>query len=150
MKKYLLLCIAFLLILSACGQTKPKAPELPKTEFDLFYEEFQTAVSNQDMDFIEGLVDDDTSTMFGRGPAPFQEHWEYENEHNGRDIWTVLEELTALGGVHFEPGEYYEGAGECFVAPYTFFEENFKPDSYRMCIMKKDSGWKLLFLMTGE
>ena len=239
MKQLLILCAALLLILSACGQApaEPDPTTIPTTieasqapaqpedvSFEAFYEEFVIAVRNQDMQFIDGILDDGVMSSFGGEPtkAFFHEHWEIEETHNGRELWAVLEETIALGGVHYEAGEYFpdQHQGECFVAPYILEEfrktgldafehlavieadvpvyeeesaaskvtgtldygyvafhsdfwgigpEEFvsvtalsgtagyvqwkhlrSPIDYRLCFEKKDSGWKLLWLIAGD
>jgi len=182
MKQALILCITLLLILSACGQasnapaTSPTtdepttisssltvAAETPTSEalsppaqaFEAFYEDFKAAVSNRDMQFIDSILDDETSSSFGGDPGKeyFHEHWDNEKKYHGRDLWAVLDEIIALGGVHYQPGEYVPILGECFVAPYTFTGSNiesFDPGDYRLCLARKDSGWKLLFLIAGD
>jgi hypothetical protein len=173
MKQLLVLCIAALLILSACTQTpvEPPATTLPTVEsttappsaapeelaFEAFYEQFKAAVSKKDMQFIDGILDDGVISSFGGDPgkAYFYEHWDNEKEYNGRDLWTVLEEIVALGGVRYQPGEYNRAVnGECFVAPYTFVEsrtgETDFGGGYRLCIEKKENGWKLLWLIAGD
>jgi len=164
MKKLFVLCIGLVLVLSACGQ-KADAPASPTTldaqeetlllpgaEFEAFYQEFKAAISNKDMQFIDSILDDETSSGFGGGTGKeyFHECWAFEEGQQGQDLWTVLEELNAKGGVHYPPDVYYAEAGECFVAPYGFVQNDFDPGDYRMCLMRKDSGWKLLFLVNGE
>jgi len=165
--KKLLLCFALILVLTACGKvpTEPTAPpttdespisstQASLADFEAFYESFTAAVRNKDMRFIDSILDDETSSSFGGNPGKeyFYEHWDTEKEYNGRDLWAVLEEIVALGGVHYQAGEYFPEFDECFVAPYTFIEadETSFDGGYRLCIEKKDSGWKLLWLIAGD
>lgn len=243
MKQLFMLCLAFLLILSACNQapaepatpppsaesTSPSPPAAtePRTqfadaEFDAFYRDFTEAVRNQDMRFIDSILDDGIMSSFGGEPgkAYFHEYWENEAAHHDRDLWAVLEEIDALGGGLYPAGMYDSAYGECFVAPWTYtaFSEtgldpfahlavigegvpvyeketagskvvdtldcgfvayhselrDIGPDEfvsvttlsgtagyvqwkylrspidYRLCIEKKDDGWKLLWLVAGD
>jgi len=169
--------IVLLLILSACAQTPSEPTTLPATvetptktstvtttteetypppqDFEAFYEDFKAAVRNRDMQFIDSILDAEIESSFGGDPGKeyFHEYWDGEKMYSGRDLWAVLEEIIALGGVHYGPGEYFPDIGECFVAPYTFIEARDSEDwngGYRLCIEKKDSGWKLLWLIAGD
>jgi len=133
MKRLLFLCVALLLLLAACGK-KTDAPaeppllpgftqfivtehRLPPPEqsfdagFEAFYEDFTAAVYVRDMEFIDSILDDEVMTSFGGDPGKeyFHEFW------SGYDIWTVLEQIAALGGVH-------DPANKSFTAPYTFVD----------------------------
>ena len=173
MKKLYVLCIALLLALSACGQgsseatmaTQPPAETTqeaqettlePDGRFEAFYEDFKAAVHNRDMRFIDSILDEGITSSFGGDPGKdyFHEHWDNEKKYHGRDLWAVLEEIIALGGVHYQAGEYSrEISGECFVAPRTYVDNegaDFDPGNYRLCIEQKDGGWKLLWLVSGD
>lgn len=164
MKKLLLLCVALVLVFSACGQTSqepattptidemttteallteaPTTPSLPSTlpkvqftatkhqllppeqafdaEFEAFYGEFKAAVQGKDMRFIDSMLSEGVMSSFGGeiGKDFFHEYW---SEGWSRvDLWTVLEEIIALGGTYYQAGEYSSGFGKCFAAPYTF------------------------------
>lgn len=156
MKRLLFLCIAILLLLSACGQTQTEPPsttelaseEAPTTtepattvtwdtqftvtehklappnqvfnaEFEAFYKEFTAAVQDRNMEFIDGILDDEVTSSFGGDPgkAYFHEYWGYKENH----LWSELDKIIALGGVYYsKTSERYPSYGNCFVAPYIF------------------------------
>jgi len=100
-------------------------------EFEAFYKEFTAAVRRKDMQFIDGILDDEIMSSFGGEPGKeyFHEFWGHRNERNDyyqRDLWDELEAIIALGGVYYQENERYPGFGKCFVAPYTFTEFSYE------------------------
>ena len=92
-------------------------------EFKAFYDEFAAAVGKKDMRFIDGILDSEVMSSFGGDPGKeyFHAHWDSQN------LWAVLDEIIALGGVYYpKTSERYPSYEKFFVAPYTFigdFEE---------------------------
>jgi len=98
-------------------------PQVFDAEFEAFYKEFTTAVRRKDMRFIDSILDDGIMSSFGGEPNKefFHEHWEIRKQHYGQDLWDVLAEMIALGGVYYQAGEFRQtNRGKCFVAPYVF------------------------------
>jgi len=178
MKQLTILSLALLLLLSACAGTPdestpatalpppaattisapPTTTEPPTqfadAEFDAFYSDFTEAVRNRDIQFIDSILDDEITSSFGGdlGKVYFHEHWKIEKEYYSRDLWAVLDEILAMGGVFYEAGEYNrEIDGKCFVAPYIFVDNETEFDgSYRLCNEQKNGDWKLIFLVAGD
>jgi len=91
-------------------------------DFEAFYKEFVAAVHNRDIQFIDSILDEMVHSSFGGEPgkAFFHEFWEAQSNYFERDLWTVLEEIIALGGVFYQENELFSGHGKRFVAPFTF------------------------------
>jgi len=138
MKQLLILCVALLLALAACGQapvepvtttsaaTTEAQAQPADTSFETFYSTFTAAVHSKDMQFIDGILDDGTMSSFGGEPGKeyFYEYWDIRQEHYQKDLWDELGAIIALGGEYYEAGEYHPSFGECFVAPWTFMAIN--------------------------
>ena len=95
----------------------PPPKENFDAEFTTFYNEFAAAVGKKDMRFIDGILDDEVMSSFGGDPGKeyFHTYWDSQN------LWAVLDEIVALGGVYYpKTSKDYPSYEKFFVAPYTF------------------------------
>ena len=87
-------------------------------DFEAFYKAFTKAVQNNDMAFINSILDDEVMSSFGGdlGKGFFHEHWAQKEQA----LWDELEKIIALGGVYYQAGEYTPELGKCYAAPYVY------------------------------